>query len=103
MKLYLLQLGLLQPLRVPVPGYLIQSDDGTNILVDTGYPYSFIDDPPGPQGPLNLPLDCGPTTSTISFARTSTLTMQETTNSFPTPNWWSSAGITRLRVRDTPV
>jgi N-acyl homoserine lactone hydrolase len=48
MRLYLLQLGLLQPLRVPVPGYLIQSEDGTNILVDTGYPRSFIDHLPGP-------------------------------------------------------
>jgi hypothetical protein len=35
MKLFLLQLGLLQPLGVPVPGYLIQTDDGTNVLVDT--------------------------------------------------------------------
>jgi N-acyl homoserine lactone hydrolase len=60
MKLYLLQLGLLQPLRVPVPGYLIQTDDGMNILVDSGYPYSFIDDPPGPQPPLNLQLEMRP-------------------------------------------
>jgi hypothetical protein len=36
MKLYLLQLGLRQPLRVPVLGYLFQSDDGGNVLVDTG-------------------------------------------------------------------
>jgi len=41
-------------------GYLIQSDDGTNVLVDSGYPYSFIDDPPGPQGPLNLRLEMRP-------------------------------------------
>jgi N-acyl homoserine lactone hydrolase len=60
MKLYLLQLGLLQPLRVPVPGYLIQTDDGMNILVDSGYPYSFMDDPPGPQPPLNLQLEMLP-------------------------------------------
>jgi len=26
MKLYLLQLGLVQPLRVPVPGYVIWTD-----------------------------------------------------------------------------
>src|SRR6516164_6466780 len=60
MKLYLLQLGLLQPLRVPVPGYLIQTDDGINILVDSGYPYSFMNDPPGPQPPLNLQLEMLP-------------------------------------------
>jgi N-acyl homoserine lactone hydrolase len=60
MRLYLLQLGLLQPLRVPVLGYLIQTDDGINILVDSGYPYSFIDDPPGPQPPLNLQLEMRP-------------------------------------------
>lgn len=34
MKLYLMQLALLQPLGVPVPGYVIQMDDGRNILVD---------------------------------------------------------------------
>lgn len=54
MKLYLLHLALLQPLGVPVPGYLIQTDDGVNILVDTGFPHSYIEEPPGPQGPLSL-------------------------------------------------
>jgi N-acyl homoserine lactone hydrolase len=54
MRLYLLQLALLQPLGIPVPGYVIQTDDGTNVLVDTGFPRSFIEHPPGPQGPLSL-------------------------------------------------
>ena len=45
MKLHLLQLGLLQPPAIPIPGYAIQTDDGMN------------DDPPGPQGPLNLQLE----------------------------------------------
>jgi N-acyl homoserine lactone hydrolase len=56
MNLFLLQLGLLQPLGVPVPGYLIQTNDGTNVLVDSGFPYSFVENPPGPPGPLNLKL-----------------------------------------------
>jgi N-acyl homoserine lactone hydrolase len=60
MKLYLLQLGLLQPLGVPVPGYLIQTEDGKNVLIDTGFPYSFIAEPPGPQPPLNLLLEMLP-------------------------------------------
>ena len=33
-----------------MPGYLIRTDDGTNILVDTGLPYSTIENPQGPPG-----------------------------------------------------
>lgn len=54
MRLTLLQLGLLQPLGIPVPGYLVQADDGTTVLIDSGFPESFVDDPPGPVGPLAL-------------------------------------------------
>lgn len=60
MKLYLMQLAVLQPLGVPVPGYVIQADDGTNILIDTGYPYRFIEHPPGPEGPLRLQVEMHP-------------------------------------------
>ncbi len=45
-----MRLAMVQPLGVPVPGYLIQTDDGIIILVDTGYPRSFIEEPPGPDG-----------------------------------------------------
>ena len=45
MRLYLLHLGTMQPGHIPVPGYLIQTLDGTVILVDTGWPCSFVDDP----------------------------------------------------------
>ena len=41
MRLYLLQLGHFGPVGpryIPIPGYLIRADDGTNILVDTGWP-----------------------------------------------------------------
>jgi len=37
MKLYLMQLGSASA-GSPVPGYLIQTDDGKNVLIDTGYP-----------------------------------------------------------------
>ncbi len=37
MKLFLLQYGVF-PSGTPVQGYLIQADDGTNVLVDTGCP-----------------------------------------------------------------
>jgi N-acyl homoserine lactone hydrolase len=66
MKLYLLHLAYLQPLGVPVPGYLIQTDDGTNILVDTGFPHSFIEQPPGPLGPLSLEVEMRPEDHVVS-------------------------------------
>lgn len=37
MKLYLLRYGAF-PDGTPVVGYLIQTDDGTNLLIDTGFP-----------------------------------------------------------------
>jgi N-acyl homoserine lactone hydrolase len=36
-RLYLLQLALIED-GTPIPGYLIQTSDGKNILIDTGYP-----------------------------------------------------------------
>jgi N-acyl homoserine lactone hydrolase len=38
MRLYLLRLGVMRKLDAPVPGYLVRADDGTNVLIDTGYP-----------------------------------------------------------------
>lgn len=43
MKLYLMQLARGRETGSPVPGYLIQTDDGTNILVDTGFPRDAYD------------------------------------------------------------
>lgn len=37
MKLYFMQLGILRAMRAPIPGYAIQTDDGINVLVDSGY------------------------------------------------------------------
>jgi N-acyl homoserine lactone hydrolase len=54
MRLALFRLGVLEPLGIPIAGYLIQTDDGKNVLIDSGFPESFIENPPGPQGPLNL-------------------------------------------------
>src|SRR5437763_1912680 len=48
MRLYILQLGIWEtpppgmPPANPFPGYLIRADDGTNILVDTGFPEGMI-------------------------------------------------------------
>ncbi|MFG5384478.1 N-acyl homoserine lactonase family protein [Yoonia sp. R2-816] len=50
MRLYLLNLGTIQPGDVPVAGYLIQMDGGINVLVDTGFPRSFVNDPQNPPG-----------------------------------------------------
>jgi len=38
MRLYLMKLATSAGSGAPVPGYLIQADDGTNVLVDTGFP-----------------------------------------------------------------
>ena len=38
MRLYLFQLALHPENGIPVPGYLIQTDDGDNVLIDTGFP-----------------------------------------------------------------
>lgn len=57
MRLYLLPLGFLQPLGVPVPGYVVQTDDGTNVLIDSGYTREYVERPPGPQGPLALQVE----------------------------------------------
>ncbi|MEZ4869378.1 MAG: N-acyl homoserine lactonase family protein [Caldilineaceae bacterium] len=43
MRLYPLQLGLLPSFGdIAIPGYLIQSDDGVNVLIDTGYPRGIL-------------------------------------------------------------
>jgi N-acyl homoserine lactone hydrolase len=36
-RLYIMQLGMNPTTGNPYPGYLIQTDDGSNILVDTGF------------------------------------------------------------------
>lgn len=36
-RLYLLQFALIED-GIPIPGYLVQTSDGKNILIDTGYP-----------------------------------------------------------------
>jgi hypothetical protein len=45
MKLYLFELGNFiypdAPKPIPVPGYLIQTENGRNILVDIGFPEKF--------------------------------------------------------------
>ena len=50
MRLFLLHLGVMQPGDVPVPGYLIQTPDGTNVLIDTGWPRCFVENPRNPPG-----------------------------------------------------
>ena len=43
MRLYLLQLALTGDQSQPVPGYLIQTDDGINVVIDTGYAAEFLE------------------------------------------------------------
>lgn len=50
MRLYFLPYGTMQPGNIPVVGYLIQADDGTNVLVDTGWPRAFVAHPKHPPG-----------------------------------------------------
>ena len=42
MKLYCMKLGFMIPFNIPVVGYLIQTDDGLNVLVDTGFSHHLI-------------------------------------------------------------
>jgi N-acyl homoserine lactone hydrolase len=35
----------------PVPAYLIQTDDGTNVVIDTGFPPEIVAIQPPPRGP----------------------------------------------------
>jgi len=52
MRLYLLELGIIRYFKDrPVPGYLIRTDDGTNVLVDTGAPTDAPPDAPIFVGP----------------------------------------------------
>lgn len=53
MKLFLMQLAVLQPGDIPVPAYLIQTDD-TNILIDSGFPFDFAFHPPELDGGLRI-------------------------------------------------
>ncbi len=41
MRLYLFQMAILPTNGIPAISYLIQTDDGANILVDTGFPKNF--------------------------------------------------------------
>lgn len=41
MKLYLFHLATLQPDDIPVPAYLVQTAEGHNILIDSGFPELF--------------------------------------------------------------
>src|SRR6476661_430976 len=56
MRLYILQFYLDPDTGVPVPGYLIQTDDGTNFLVDTGLPEELIGmyKRPNPSAPWRM-------------------------------------------------
>ena len=42
MRLYILQMGLSPQTGSPIPAYLVQLDDGTNVLIDSGFPRSMI-------------------------------------------------------------
>lgn len=41
MKLFLFHLATLQPDDIPVPAYLVQTEDNRNILIDSGFPAFF--------------------------------------------------------------
>jgi N-acyl homoserine lactone hydrolase len=41
MRLYLFQMAIAPTNGIPAVSYLIQTDDGTNILIDTGFPKNF--------------------------------------------------------------
>jgi len=55
MRLYLFVYGVIKGLDLPVPGYLIQTDAGQNVLVDTGFPANA-----DPTDPLIANCEIGP-------------------------------------------
>lgn len=42
MRLYILRMGMSATTGTPIPAYLIQTDDGTNVLVDSGFPLDYM-------------------------------------------------------------
>jgi N-acyl homoserine lactone hydrolase len=48
-RLYLMQLASMSADKVPVPSYLVQTDDGKNILIDSGLPINFQPRPNMPE------------------------------------------------------
>jgi N-acyl homoserine lactone hydrolase len=43
-RLYLMQVGSMPEYNIPIPCYLVQTDDGSNILIDSGLPETIPDD-----------------------------------------------------------
>jgi N-acyl homoserine lactone hydrolase len=50
-RLYLFQLAIFGQVPTPVPAYLIRTDDGTNVLIDTGFPPEIADAPQAADRP----------------------------------------------------
>lgn len=54
MKLYLMQIATLQPGDIPVAAYIVRTGDGKNILIDSGFPESFVQNPVELNGELTI-------------------------------------------------
>lgn len=63
MRLYFLSFGTMQPGDIPVAGYLVQTDNGTNVLVDTGWPRAYVENPQHPPG---LTLEIAPEDTVVA-------------------------------------
>ena len=50
-RLYLIQVATMGPTQAPVPCYLVQMSDGTNVLIDSGLPGGDLQVPPGIPAP----------------------------------------------------
>ena len=78
MRLYLLQFGIFAASGTPFPGYLIQTDDGRNVLIDTGWPRSLIGAYDAPVSPITEPLSGDAATDgTIAVARGTRITEED--------------------------
>lgn len=51
LRLYLMQVATLAPLDLPIPCYLLQTEDGKNILIDSGLPTDLTILPDNPNRP----------------------------------------------------
>ncbi|GCE12475.1 N-acyl homoserine lactonase family protein [Tengunoibacter tsumagoiensis] len=54
MKLYCMQLATIGENHMPIPGYLIQTDEGQHVLIDTGLPHTIIAGKSIQMGPLQV-------------------------------------------------
>lgn len=96
MRLYVLQLGVFTHNNTPIPGFLIQTDDGRNVLVDTGCPlYTYTGQAISPifyREPVTRIIEANPEDTVESRLRAIGLRPQDVDYVVSTHFDWDHAG-----------